>query len=1354
MKKKASVLLAATLATSSIGALSNPSLADFENAAVERVNGANRYETCVNISKQSFVSSDVAIIASGQKVHDALTSGGIAAKLKAPLLLTKKDSLPDEVVNELKRLKVKNVVFVGGEQSISKTVVDQLSKTYKVQRISGKNRYETSIKLAQVLNKDSKQDNIIVNANTVDALIAGSIAAKLNRSIILTDGKNLPEGAESVLDLNSPNNIIIGGIDSLNIKGLKGDRISGSSRYETSAKLAEKYYQGSSDSVALANGTNYIDAISAVNLALGKNAPVLLTNADKLDSSVSNYLDKNVKEVYLLGGTDSISEGLTKDIESVLKTGQVNNPVKPSKNYTSSKPSNDNKPVDSNKPADNNKPADKKPEKTVEYENVKVLKDGRYEVEAPGYSKLAPAGNVNNKLIAIVEGGKIKNIEFEYHDTDMEMFKNPFNKNKDKLFDKLKNNGYFLSDDKADKLSELNTIAGKLYDIINNSPNKSSIDKINKDHGVDIVSSATYTTASLYKGSYELIKKINGDAEIKKVEKPAKQEEPAKEEKHALLSKEEFAKLDENVNYPDGVYYGDGFGYIDSKPIPLKVTVENGKIKNVEFVSKEVTKVVPEDKYPDAPDDGKEFIKGYNGVISLAKEGQINRLHYFLKSAREPERKVESEVKKTGQSPTLEMVNRILDSIFSKHEFGSSKQSVTNSHFDTTLPHVLGRRLNYLVKTYMNEELGYKYNVDTISGATYTATGTAEAISNALKKADPSVNFTDLTIAEDNGLKASYTGGSEIDFNQIGFKAEMLKKGETSPVKIPFSEFGNYGIKLYYVNHANGELKEINGKLSLTKESLGYDTKRGLSLRLVHEATNTVKLVKPIQIFDNTKVVCTVEKVQVSEADKDDWKDVNGFDATLDPTSKTLNFSQKLTMPEGLSSELKGKKLKFRLLTRRDDNQQEKIFNLKSSSEMVWPVFDASGYYSLSVNKEDFTSGHEQYRLDQAGIDNFRFAFNGIKSGDFKEAVDKLSRQKYDIRTQTISINKEDISKTVEELATLARTKLDANVIKDAFQKGLMNEKEKALLEEANPIVDYNEVATAIKAAETKSQAKFDVKFEFGDGSSYMFRLPVYFDIKKAASPLKVKFEEAINSRHVQLVQKLPTNFNGKGDGEKERLVSFVNTNSNTSLETLTNFIKNTYEDSASGIHIKKVEIDDSEIAKINTNLAGTYVARVNVTLDGQPDLKEDFNITFEVVKYQVVGFHPRFNKPMYNKTTKLAYGPSEIINIARDKGPNPNYLGYWLTYSNVVGPKGVWNIEEIDNISANNLDDLKLFPVAVVKGDKEEYTNADIVDLTKPAGEILNPEGTTKLYLYNFGTNKKEGYLQKVLIGEFTLTK
>lgn len=1336
MKKVVNVLLATTLATSSIAVLPNAALADSAGSTVERIGGINRYETCVDISKKSFDNSDVAILASGQKVHDALTSGGIAAKLKAPLLLTKKDTLPNVVMDELKRLKVKRVIFVGGEQSISKSLENQLAKTFKVQRVSGKDRYETSIKLAEELNKGSKQENIIVNANTVDALSAGPVAAKLNRSIILTDGKNLPEGSKSVVDINSSSNIMIGGTDSMNIKGLKGDRISGINRYETSTKIAEKYYQGNNDKVVLANGTNYIDALSAINLVLSKKAPVLLAKTDALDASVSKYLEKNAKGAYLLGGEDSISASLSKSIEKTIKDAQSKG----------SKRTDDRK--NENKKPDNNKPDNKKPEDPIEYDEVKVLKDGKYEVEAEGFSKLF-AKSKNNKLVATVENGKIKDIDFEYNDTDSEVYKKPFGQNKEKLFKKLKDNNYFLDKDKAESLKELNTIADKLYKLVTENPdvtrtNTDGIKKINDEHKVDIVTSATYTTASLYKGSHDLIKKINDAAEIKKVPRPKKTD------KLNLLAKEDFTKLDLNKNYPDGVYYGDGFGYIDSKPIPLKVTVEAGKIKSVEFVKDEVLKVKPNDEYPDLPDDGKTFIKGYEGAIALAKSGETNRLNYFLKSARDTERKVISEVKKSTSDATVEAYNKVLDELFSKHEFGTQKLRLDKSHFDKNVPHVLESRLNYLTRTYMNEDLDYRYKVDTISGATYTATGTIEAIANALKKSDSDVNFTNLTIPENKGLKASYNGGSEIDFNQIGFKAEMLKKGENKPVEIAFKDFEKHGIKLCYVDHATGELKEIKGKLKLTKENLGYDTKKGLALRLVHEKTNTVKLIKSIQIFDNTKIQCTVKKVQVSEVGKEDWKDVEGFNSTLDPKTKQLDFNQKLTISEEVSKALKGKKIKFRLVTTREDNNGEKIFNLKGG-DIVWPIFDDSGYYSFTIANEDFTSGSEQYKLDQAGINNFRFAFRGIQSGEFKEAVEEFEKKGYEVGERTITLDKDYANENnMEVLEKLAKEKVDAKFIKGAFPSTI-SKKGKELLDSANVDVDNTAIAKAFKSAATKPQIKVDVKFEFADGSSYKFKLPIYIEIKKEKKHLQLKFEEAIKEKKVQLLQTLPDSFKANNEVAKKSLEEVTNIYGKLDKDKLAVNIKTTYSSATDNLFVEKVEITDGELEKIDTNNTGVYNVKATVKLKNseQEETRGVFDIPFEVVKYQVVGFNEFFTNK--NKISKLEYGPEENINIVRDSG---RYLGYWLNYSKKLGTDGQWNPIEFNNLSVNSLEDLKLFTVDVVKGEKDTYTKDDIVDLTKPAKEILDPNGPTKLYLYNFAKSVNGEQPQKVLIGEFTLKK
>ena len=1407
MKKSVSVLLATSLATSGITGLQNAVLADTANSAdskVERISGTDRYETCVNISKKAYKSSEVAILASGQKIQDALASGGVAAKLKAPLLLTQKDRLPSVVLDELKRLNVKKVILVGGQESISKSLENQLDNMFKVERVSGKDRYETSIKLAEELNKDNKQENIIVNGNTVDALTAGAVAAKLNRSIILTNGVNLPEGANRVVNPTSPNNIIIGGISSINIEGLKGERIGGSDRYETSTKIAEKYYAGKTNKALLANGVNSIDALSAINLVVSENAPVLLTAYDSLDNDVSKFLENNTNKVYVLGGYQSISDDVYKNIEKKLKENKVKDTKKSeigkpetgkpetgkpetgkpetgkpgtgkpetgkpetSKPETgkpdtgkpeTSKP--DTGKPDTGKPEtgkpdtgkpETSKPDTGKPDSKVEYDEVKVLKDGRYEVEAGGFSKLFSNAE-NNKLVATVEAGKIKDIAFEYNDTNMDMFKNPFIKNRDSLFEKLKKNNYYLDGKNEESIKELDTIAQELYKLVNENPNtgrinKEGIDKLNKEHNIDIVTSATYSTASLYKGSHDLIKKIKDAAETKKVARPKKTD------KLNIITREDFAKLDENKTYSDGVYYGDGFGYIGSKPIPLKVTVENGKIRDVEFIKEEVIKVRPNDEYPGLPDDGKTFIKGYDGAISIAKSGGINRLNYFLKTARDTERRVIGQVKKSTTDASVEAYNKVLDDLFSKHEFGSQKLRLENSHLGGNIPHVLESRLNLLTKTYMSEDLGYNYKVDTISGATYTATGTVEAISNALKKADPSVDFTNLTIPAQNGLEPSYRGGTTIDFDQVGFKALMLKKGQINPIEIPFRDFDKYGIKLTYLNHANGQLVDIKDRLTLTKDSLGYDTKNGLALRLVHDKTNTVKLVKSIQIFDNTKVQARVEKVQVSEADKEDWKDVEGFNSSLDPKSQQLDFSQKLTISEDISQALKGKAIKFRLVTRREDNQKEKIFNLTSDRDMVWPIFDDSGYYALSIDKGEFTSGNEQFKLDQAGINNFRFAFNGIKSGEFRDAVHEFEKKKYSIAEQTISLDKDYANEDQDTIKAIASKKIDDKLIKAAFPS-LMSENGKNLLKSANVVLDESQLVNVVRTAASKQQAKLDVKFEFSDGSIYKFKLPVYFEIKKEKKQLQLKFEEALKERKVQLLQSLPESFNAIDEPAKKNLETLINKYGKLDKDKLEENIKTTYGSASNNVFVEKVEIKDSELEKINTSKIGTYEVRATVKLidSNQEEARGEFDMPFEVVRYQLVGFQPGLNR--YSKTTKLEYGPDEHINIARDSSKAATFLGYWLNYSKRLNANGQWDTTEYEKIRVNSLNDLMLFNLEVVKGDKDSYTRDDVVDLSKPAKEILSSEGPTKLYLYNFSKSLSEEQPQKLLIGEFRLSE
>lgn len=91
---------------------------------VERIAGADRYNTAVNIAtqyKSSF--NDEVMIATGNDFPDALAGGVLAAKLQIPILLVNKDRVKDEVKSYI-RLNVNgNMYILGGTGVVSDALV-------------------------------------------------------------------------------------------------------------------------------------------------------------------------------------------------------------------------------------------------------------------------------------------------------------------------------------------------------------------------------------------------------------------------------------------------------------------------------------------------------------------------------------------------------------------------------------------------------------------------------------------------------------------------------------------------------------------------------------------------------------------------------------------------------------------------------------------------------------------------------------------------------------------------------------------------------------------------------------------------------------------------------------------------------------------------------------------------------------------------------------------------------------------------------------------------------------------------------------------------------------------------------
>ena len=101
----------------------------------------------------------------------------------------------------------------------------------------------------------------------------------------------------------------------------KVTRLWGSTAIETAAKIADTAFSSTSksDAAVLACTASFHDAMSSSGLAGALNAPVLLTEKDKLSTAAINKMKElGVKKVYIIGGTAVISEAVEKSISNDL----------------------------------------------------------------------------------------------------------------------------------------------------------------------------------------------------------------------------------------------------------------------------------------------------------------------------------------------------------------------------------------------------------------------------------------------------------------------------------------------------------------------------------------------------------------------------------------------------------------------------------------------------------------------------------------------------------------------------------------------------------------------------------------------------------------------------------------------------------------------------------------------------------------------------------------------------------------------------------------------------------------------------------------------------------------------------
>ncbi|WP_278335005.1 cell wall-binding repeat-containing protein [Romboutsia hominis] len=300
--------------------------------------GENRFETSIEISKNFKISKEV-IIVNSKSIPDMLCASILASQINSPILLTKYNKIDNKTIEEIKRLETEKVYIIGGKSVIHKNVENQIKENnLNIERISGKDRYETSVQIANKINiiSNEKCDEVIVvngQETLVDAISIAPVGGSKNIPIILSKSDNIEHGYKWIKDKYIDKTYVIGGKDSICNEILKKlpspKRISGKDRYETNGKIIREFYPDKLNKVYYCKGNSedLVDGVLITPLATKEQSTIVVLG-ESIDNTQKEVLKgKEIKKLIQVGY--GIHKNAKNELISIKENYKPPKPVNP-----------------------------------------------------------------------------------------------------------------------------------------------------------------------------------------------------------------------------------------------------------------------------------------------------------------------------------------------------------------------------------------------------------------------------------------------------------------------------------------------------------------------------------------------------------------------------------------------------------------------------------------------------------------------------------------------------------------------------------------------------------------------------------------------------------------------------------------------------------------------------------------------------------------------------------------------------------------------------------------------------------------------------------------------------------------
>lgn len=189
----------------------------------------------------------------------------------------------------------------------------------KEHRIAGQSRFDTAIELAKLTKSDTA---VVMNYQKFPDAITATKVANANSPIYFTAKDRMDSKTLYTILNNHKKVVIVGGKNAVSktvenqLLGLNVERVEGNDRYDTNTKGLTN-----TEKLIIVSGEQFADALVTSSISKKLCSDVALTQKDNVPNDLKNYLknNKNLKEIFIVGGKASVSPKVEKELKAYTK---------------------------------------------------------------------------------------------------------------------------------------------------------------------------------------------------------------------------------------------------------------------------------------------------------------------------------------------------------------------------------------------------------------------------------------------------------------------------------------------------------------------------------------------------------------------------------------------------------------------------------------------------------------------------------------------------------------------------------------------------------------------------------------------------------------------------------------------------------------------------------------------------------------------------------------------------------------------------------------------------------------------------------------------------------------------------